>query len=70
MVYLEFSSSLFLGTVYLIGEPGLVETIEPETGKRLQTTTGAGAHTTVLVPPNHLYVISPAHGGVLVLADT
>jgi len=53
-----------------IGEPGLVETIEPETGKRLQTTTGAGAHTTVLVPPNRLYVISPAHGGVLVLADT
>ena len=53
-----------------IGEPGLVETIEPKTGKRSQTTTSAGAHTTVLVPPDRLYVISPAHGGVLVLADT
>ena len=53
-----------------IGEPGLVETIEPKTGKTSQTVTGAGAHTTVLVPPDRLYVISPAHGGVLVLADT
>jgi hypothetical protein len=53
-----------------IGDPGLVETIEPKTGKRSQTATGAGAHTTVLVPPDRLYVISPAHGGVLVLADT
>jgi len=32
--------------------------------------TGAGAHTTVLVPPDRLYVISPAHGGILVLADS
>jgi hypothetical protein len=31
--------------------------------------TGTGAHTTVLVPPDRLYVISPAHGGILVLAD-
>src|SRR5262249_45467399 len=52
-----------------IGDPGLVETIEPRTGKRLQTVTGAGAHTTALVPPDRLYVISPTHGGVLVLAD-
>jgi DNA-binding beta-propeller fold protein YncE len=52
-----------------IGEPGLIETIEPRTGKRLQTVTGAGAHTTALVPPDRLYVISPAHGGILVLAD-
>ncbi len=40
-----------------IGEPGLVETIEPKTGKTSQTVTGAGAHTTVLVPPDRLYVI-------------
>jgi DNA-binding beta-propeller fold protein YncE len=53
-----------------IGEPGLVETIDPRTGKAMRTITGAGAHTTVLVPPDRLYVISPAHGGVLVLADS
>ena len=53
-----------------IGEPGLVETVDPGTGKAMRTITGAGAHTTVLVPPDRLYVISPAHGGILVLADT
>jgi hypothetical protein len=53
-----------------IGEPGLVETIDPRTGHGTQTVTGAGAHTTALVAPNRLYVISPAHGGILVLSDT
>ena len=53
-----------------IGEPGLVETVDPRTGKAVRTMTGADAHTTVLVPPDRLYVISPAHGGVLVLSDT
>ena len=53
-----------------IGEPGLVETIDPRTGHALRTMTGTGAHTTVLVPPDRLYVISPAHGGILVLADS
>jgi DNA-binding beta-propeller fold protein YncE len=53
-----------------IGEPGLVETVDPRTGRGMQTMTGAGAHTTVLVPPDQLYVISPAHGGILVLTDT
>ena len=52
-----------------IGEPGLVETIDPRTGTATQTTTGVGAHTTALVIPDQLYVISPAHGGILVLAD-
>ena len=52
-----------------IGDPGLVETVNPRTGHRTQTMTGADAHTTVLVPPDRLYVISPAHGGVLVLSD-
>lgn len=52
-----------------IGEPGLVETVDPRNGHRTQTITGADAHTTVLVPPDRLYVISPAHGGVLVLSD-
>jgi YVTN family beta-propeller protein len=53
-----------------IGEPGLVETVDPRTGHSMRTMTGAGAHTTVLVPPDRLYVISPAHGGILVLSDT
>jgi hypothetical protein len=52
-----------------IGEPGLVETIDPRTGNGAQTMTGADAHTTVIAPPDKLYVISPAHGGVLVFAD-
>jgi YVTN family beta-propeller protein len=53
-----------------IGDPGLVETIDPRNGHRMQTMTGPDAHTTVLVPPDRLYVISPAHGGILVLSDT
>jgi len=52
-----------------IGEPGLVETVDPRSGKSVRTMTGTGVHTTVLVPPNCLYVISPAHGGILVLSD-
>ena len=52
-----------------IGEPGLVETVDPRTGHGMQTITGTDAHTTVLVPPNQLYVISPTHGGILVLSD-
>src|SRR4029077_16175403 len=53
-----------------IGEPGLVETIDPRTGTAIQTMTGVGAHTTALVAPDQLYVISPKLGGTLVLADT
>jgi YVTN family beta-propeller protein len=53
-----------------IGEPGLVETVDPRTGHGMQTMTGADAHTTALVPPDQLYVISPVHGGILVLSDT
>jgi hypothetical protein len=52
-----------------IGEPGVIETLDPRNGKRARTPTGPGAHTTALVVPDRLYVISPAHGGVLVLAD-
>jgi hypothetical protein len=52
-----------------IGEPGLIETINPQTGARNRTMTGRGAHTTAIVVPDQLYVISPEHGGVLVLAD-
>jgi hypothetical protein len=52
-----------------IGDPGLVETIDPRNGLGIRSPTGAGAHTTALVPPDRLYVISPAHGGILVLSD-
>jgi hypothetical protein len=52
-----------------IGEPGLVETIDPRNGHAMRTVTAAGAHTTALVAPDRLYVVSPVHGGVLVLAD-
>ena len=53
-----------------IGEPGLVDSIDPRTGHATRIVTGAGAHTTALVAPDQLYVISPAHGGILVLSDT
>ncbi len=52
-----------------IGEPGLVESIDPRNGHGMRTVTGADAHTTALVASDQLYVISPAHGGVLVLSD-
>jgi streptogramin lyase len=52
-----------------IGEPGLVDTVDPRSGKSERTATGAGAHTTILVPPNRLCAISPSHGGILVLSD-
>jgi DNA-binding beta-propeller fold protein YncE len=52
-----------------IGEPGLVDSIDPRNGHTTRTVTGAGAHTTALVAPDQLYVISPAHGGILVLSD-
>ena len=52
-----------------IGKPGLVESINPRTGVRTQVTTGAGATTTALVPPDRLYVFSPIHHGVLALAE-
>jgi hypothetical protein len=53
-----------------IGEPGLVDSIDPRNGRLTRTVTAAGAHTTALVAPDQLYVISPAHGGILVLSDT
>jgi len=58
------------GLVHLaIGKPGLIQSINPRTGAKTETMTGAGAHTTALVPPDRLYVFSPAHGGAIVLAD-
>jgi DNA-binding beta-propeller fold protein YncE len=48
-----------------IGEPGLIQTIDPHTGSSSQTMTGLRAHTTAIVPPDRLYVFSPPHCGAL-----
>jgi DNA-binding beta-propeller fold protein YncE len=53
-----------------IGKPGLVQSIDPRTGSSSRIMTGAGAHTTALVPPDCLYVFSPQHRGTLVLSET
>jgi hypothetical protein len=51
-----------------IGKPGLVQTIDPRASTVTKIATAAGAGTTALVVPDRLYVLSPAHGGVLELA--
>jgi hypothetical protein len=59
------------GLVHIaIGDPGLIETIDPQRGTTDRTETGRGAHTTAIVIPDQLYVISPEHGGILVLTDS
>jgi DNA-binding beta-propeller fold protein YncE len=52
-----------------IGDPGLVQTIDPRSGATTELKTGAGAKTTALVAPEYLYVFSPSHRGALVLAE-
>ncbi len=52
-----------------IGDPGLVQSIDPRTGNSTQFTTARGATTTALVAPDRLYVFSPAHRGVLTLVE-
>jgi DNA-binding beta-propeller fold protein YncE len=52
-----------------IGNPGVVQSIDPRTGASAQFVTARGAHTTAIVAPNRLYVFSPSHGGALVLED-
>src|SRR5262245_43836758 len=53
-----------------IGDPGLVQTINPRTGAVTEIQTGSGAKTTALVAPEHLYVFSPLHRGALVLTES
>jgi len=48
-----------------IGQPGLVQSIDPRTGAASKTATASGAGTTAFVAPDRLYVLSPSHGGVL-----
>jgi DNA-binding beta-propeller fold protein YncE len=52
-----------------IGDPGLVETIDPRTGASTKFMTALGAHTTAFAEPDRLYVFSQSHCGALVLAD-
>jgi len=52
-----------------IGDPGLVQSIDPRTGNSTQLMTALGAHTTALVAPDRLYVFSPAHRGALTLME-
>jgi hypothetical protein len=50
-----------------IGNPGLIQSVDTRTGACTEIMTGPKAKTTALVPPEHLYVFSHAHNGVLVL---
>ena len=53
-----------------IADPGVVQSIDPRSGASHQFATAIGAKTTALVAPDQLYVFSPTHRGVLVLAET
>jgi DNA-binding beta-propeller fold protein YncE len=48
-----------------IGDPGVIQTIDPLTGTNTQFVTAAGATTTALIEPDRLYVFSPMHKGIL-----
>jgi hypothetical protein len=50
-----------------IGRPGLIQTVDPRANTVTKIPTAVGAGTTALVVPDRLYVLSPAHGGVLEL---
>jgi hypothetical protein len=52
-----------------IGDPGLVQSVDPRTGASAKFVTARGAGTTAFVAPDQLYVLSPPHGGTLVLAE-
>jgi DNA-binding beta-propeller fold protein YncE len=48
-----------------IGDPGLIQSVDPRTGNSTQFMTAVGAQTTALIEPDRLYVFSPLHKGVL-----
>jgi hypothetical protein len=52
-----------------IGEPGLVQSIDPRTAVSTEFTTALGAQTSALVPPDRLYVFSPYHQGIVDLVE-
>ena len=53
-----------------IGDPGLIQSVDPRTGASTQIVTAVGATTTALVKPDRLYVFSPLHKGVLDLRES
>ncbi len=56
------------GVVHVaIGDPGVVQTIDPRSGSRSDFVTARGAQTTALAAPDRLYVFSPVHRGAIVL---
>ena len=58
------------GLVHIaIGDPGLIQSVDTRTGACTEIMTAPKAKTTALVPPEHLYVFSHAHNGVLVLRE-
>jgi DNA-binding beta-propeller fold protein YncE len=58
------------GLVHIaIGDPGEIQSVDTRTGACTEIMTAAKAKTTALVPPEHLYVFSPAHSGVFVLRE-
>jgi hypothetical protein len=48
-----------------IGDPGLIQSVDPLTGASTRFTTAIGAKTTALIEPDRLYVFSPLHRGIL-----
>ncbi|MEH2585958.1 hypothetical protein V1281_007853 [Nitrobacteraceae bacterium AZCC 2161] len=48
-----------------IGDPGLIQSVDPLTGTSTQFITAIGAKTTALIEPDRLYVFSPLHTGIL-----
>jgi hypothetical protein len=48
-----------------IGDPGLIQSVDPHTGNCTQFITAVGAKTTALIEPDRLYVFSPLHKGIL-----
>jgi hypothetical protein len=48
-----------------IGDPGLIQSVDPRSDASSQVTTARGATTTALIEPDKLYVFSPLHKGIL-----
>ena len=48
-----------------IGDPGLIQSVDPLAGSSMKLITAAGAKTTALIEPDRLYVFSPLHNGIL-----
>jgi hypothetical protein len=48
-----------------IGDPGLIQSVDPRTGNSTLFVTAVDAKTTALIEPDRLYVFSPLHKGIL-----